>query len=256
MDAFYLRDGDTFVATELTRGPWSPHQHGGPPAALVATAFDAHGDDAEDWFVARLNYELHRPVPIGRLAVEVRSVRKGRTVERLEAALVADGKTVLTAQCLRIRRRPSPTPEPPPVATWPAPEDCEVFVFPFFTHEVGYQAAVELRVAHGTWGSTPVGMWTRPKVPLVRGEPTSALARLVTLADAQSGMGVPLDPMQWSFINPDLGIYFERDPVGPWIGFDIRSSASTHGSGLCQSGVRDLHGGVARSAQTVVVQPR
>ena len=36
-DAFYVPDGDRYAATEHTRGPWSPqHQHGGPPAALIA----------------------------------------------------------------------------------------------------------------------------------------------------------------------------------------------------------------------------
>jgi len=29
---FFVPDGDGFVATVSTRGPWSPtHQHGGPP---------------------------------------------------------------------------------------------------------------------------------------------------------------------------------------------------------------------------------
>ena len=40
-DALYERDGDRFVATELTRGPWNPdHQHAGPPAALLARAIE------------------------------------------------------------------------------------------------------------------------------------------------------------------------------------------------------------------------
>ncbi len=35
-DAFYERDGERFLATELTRGPWDPDaQHAGPPAALL-----------------------------------------------------------------------------------------------------------------------------------------------------------------------------------------------------------------------------
>src|ERR671939_35374 len=38
-DAFYARDGDDFVASAHTRGPWSSrHQHGGPPAPLAALA--------------------------------------------------------------------------------------------------------------------------------------------------------------------------------------------------------------------------
>ena len=40
-DAFYVADGDSFVSTEWTRGPWDARaQHAGPPAALVGRAFE------------------------------------------------------------------------------------------------------------------------------------------------------------------------------------------------------------------------
>jgi hypothetical protein len=36
---FFVPDGEAFVTTESTRGPWSrQHQHGSPPAALLARA--------------------------------------------------------------------------------------------------------------------------------------------------------------------------------------------------------------------------
>ena len=39
--AFFELDGDQFRPTVLTRGPWRPeHQHGGPPAALMARAIE------------------------------------------------------------------------------------------------------------------------------------------------------------------------------------------------------------------------
>jgi hypothetical protein len=35
-ESFYLPDGDEFLATELTRGPWEPStQHAGSPSALL-----------------------------------------------------------------------------------------------------------------------------------------------------------------------------------------------------------------------------
>jgi hypothetical protein len=38
---FFVPDGEAFVATESTRGPWSrQHQHGGPPAALLGRAME------------------------------------------------------------------------------------------------------------------------------------------------------------------------------------------------------------------------
>ena len=116
--------------------------------------------------------------------------------------------------------------------------------------------AVEMHCAHGEWGATPIGVWGRPRVPLVAGRQDLPRERVLMLADAQSGMGVPLDPDAWSFVNPDLTVYFERDPVGGWLGFDIRSTACSVGVGLAQSEIRDREGVVGRSAQSLFVAPR
>jgi len=262
--AFFLPEdpdpsGSTFLASELTRGPWDNRfQHGGPPSALVAGALDRWGEDAPDWFLARLSVELLRPVPLGRVEVRVSAQKLGRSVQRLSAELWAGDRRLLVAAGLRMRRRDLGASglSELPVSAWPEPGDCPPLHFDFFRHEVGYHRAIELRLAHGAWGATPIGVWTRPTVPLVAGRPTTALERLVILADAQSGMGVPLDPQRWSFVNPDMHVFFGRDPVGDWLGFDIESTSGGHGSGLAQSAVRDARGVVARSIQTLVVGPR
>lgn len=255
--AFYLPEGDAFVATPLTRGPWDDRfQHGGPPAALVTGAMARFGEDAAAWFLARVNIELLRPVPIGRVTLDLQPERLGRGVQRLRVELAVDGRVVLLARGLRIRRSPTDVPPVPPPPAWPAPLDCPALHFSFFRHEVGYHQAVQLHVAHGAWGSTPIGVWGRPRIPLVEGRPTLPRERLMILADAQSGMGVPLDPMRWSFVNPDLTVYFERDPGDGWLGFDIRSTACSAGVGLAQSAIRDPHGLCARSAQSLFITPR
>ena len=61
--------GEAFVATEQTRGPWSErHQHGGPGAALLAAAFERA---AAPLSVARMTLEILRPIPIGRVELEM-----------------------------------------------------------------------------------------------------------------------------------------------------------------------------------------
>ncbi len=257
MDAsFYRSDGDGFVSTDLTRGPWDNRaQHGGPPAALLAGTLERFGDDAGAFAIARLSVELLRPVPLTRLQLSAGVERDGRTAQRLHASLTADGQTVMTARALRLRRVALPLPEAED-PSWPSRDAATPFEFPFFQHDIGYHRAVELRVAYGSWGSTPVGFWARPRVPLIAGQPTSALENLVILADAQSGMGIPLDPTRFSFVNPDLTVYLERPPEGTWFGFDIRSTANRVGFGLAQSAIRDERGTVARSAQSLVVRAR
>ena len=67
-EAFSLPLGrDRFQATELTQGPWDPGlQHAGPPAALLGRAVERHWDRA-GLQVARVTFEILRPLPIAEL---------------------------------------------------------------------------------------------------------------------------------------------------------------------------------------------
>ena len=101
--AFYERDGDRFRATELTRGPWDPgSQHAGPPSALIGRQIEAL-DDADDFQVGRLTFEILRPVPIGPVEVEARVVRPGRRVQLVEASLGDGEQELIRARGWRIR---------------------------------------------------------------------------------------------------------------------------------------------------------
>ena len=71
--AFFVPDGDRFVSTELTRGPWDPDaQHAGPPAALIARALErcpSPADPGAPWQIGRVTFEILRSVPIAPLTV-------------------------------------------------------------------------------------------------------------------------------------------------------------------------------------------
>lgn len=255
-DTFFETDGARYVPTPMTRGPWDDRfQHGGPPCALLAGALAAHGD-SDTFAVLRLWFDLLRPVPLTPLSLAIEVERSGRTVQRLRGVLMADDVVVVEARALRIRRLSIdvlPRTDPP---EWPDPAGLEPFEFPFFRNEVGYHRAVELRLARGTWGATPVSFWVRPKIPLIAGRQTTPLEALVVLADAQSGMGPPLDPSRFTFVNPDLSVALERDIVAGWLGFEVRSTAAAQGAGLAQSEVRDAAGTCARTSQSLVITPR
>ncbi len=117
-DAFYDIDGDDFIPTEWTRGPWDPlYQHAGPPAALVARAVELL-DGGEDYFVAQFTIDVLRSIPLEPLSIDAHLVKPGRRVQLAEATLT-DGAGVLAhARAWRIRRCDTgsvQTPaEPPP----------------------------------------------------------------------------------------------------------------------------------------------
>ena len=103
--AFYERDGERFLPTELTRGPWDPDsQHGGPPAALLGRAIERL-EGGEDFQVGRVTYEILRPVPLTPLEVRAEMPRPGRRVQMVEASLHAGEHEVIRARAWRSRRR-------------------------------------------------------------------------------------------------------------------------------------------------------
>ena len=256
-DAFFVRDGARLVATALTRGPWSnEHQHGGPPAALLAGAIERAGDDAADFRLVRVTVEFLRPVPIAPLDLSTEMVRAGKQAQRVGASLSAGGVEVARALGLRLRRRRLDLAEPHGAPPLPHPDTLSPYRFSFFRHEVAYHTAIEMRIARGTWAKGPVDAWMRPLFPLVGGESTSACERVLILADAESGVCPPLEPDRWTFLNPDLTVYFGREPRGEWVGLQIVSEAHADGTGLAQSALSDLEGPFGRAAQSLVVAPR
>src|SRR6266545_5598257 len=109
--AFYLPLGDgRFESTPATAGPWSADaQHGGPPSALLARAFERLEPDPNQR-LARLTVEILRPVPVRPVTVAARIVRPGRRVTLLEGSLRVDGQDYLLARGWRIGRPVTPTP--------------------------------------------------------------------------------------------------------------------------------------------------
>ena len=105
--AFYEPDGDRYVATELTRGPWDPGaQHAGPPAALLGREIERL-PDAEEFQVGRVTFEILRSVPIAPVSVEAQVVRPGRRVQLVEAELSDEaGEPLMRASGLADSHRP------------------------------------------------------------------------------------------------------------------------------------------------------
>jgi hypothetical protein len=257
VQAFFVRDGTRLVATDLTRGPWSnEHQHGGPPAALLTGAIERAAPDAADFRLARVTVEFLRPIPIAALEVSAEILRAGRQAQRISASLIASGVEVARAVGLRVRRQHIDLPRRVTTLDLPRPDALTPFHFSFFRHDVAYHSAVDLRIARGKWGEGPIDCWMRPLFPLVANQPTSPCERVLILADAESGVCPPLDPHEWSFVNPDLTVYFAREPRGEWLGLQIESEAHPDGSGLAHSALSDLDGHFGVAAQTLVVAPR
>lgn len=257
-DALYERDGDGYVATEYTRGPWSrDHQHAGPPSALLAREGGRVSGLPEAHF-ARLTFDILRPIPIGRMSVSARVVRPGRSVEQVEGDLHADGELVMRMSGWRVRDEPFELPErlatePPP----PGPDGLDEAHMPFFVDEIAYHRSLEWRVASGDLaGPGPCAVWTRMRVSLVAGEDPAPLEHLLVMGDAASGVSATLDWQRHTFLNVDFGVHLERPPEGGWLAMDAVTRPGTRGAGQCVSVLSDTTGRLGVSTQSLLIAAR
>jgi hypothetical protein len=254
---FFDVDGERFVPSVSARGPWSPrHQHGGPPAALLARAFAAQAGAGGQ--IARLTFDFLRPVPLAPLTVATRVVRAGAKVQRLAGALLTeDGAAVIEATCLVMRVAAASVTVLPETRTPPVPPDESTpFELPIMSGDQGYHRAMEWRLAKGTLGRGPTAAWLRPRVALVAGETPTPLECLVTAADSASGVALAVDPRTTTFVNGDLTIALHRAPAGEWTCLDAATSGERHGIGLARARLWDTEGLVGRSLQTLLLEPR
>jgi hypothetical protein len=260
-EALYFADGESaegelFVPSELTRGPWDPGaQHGGPPSALLARSIERFENDG-GMLVTRVSVELLRPVPLTPLLVRTRLERPGKRVQLVVASLFSGTTEVARATGLRMRRAQVdlgelppdglPPPAPPETGVWSGPERKGIH---FGAH------GVEHRFVRGAFNELgPATDWIRLTRPLVAGEETHPLSRVMAAADFGNGVSA-VKPFDGSFlyINADLGVYLHREPIGEWFCLEAQSYLSPLGIGLAESRLWDARGVLGRSLQSLLV---
>jgi Thioesterase-like superfamily len=259
VDAFYERAGDGFVATELTRGPWDPGaQHAGPPSALLGRAIEEL-DGGEGFQVARVTFEILRPVPIGPVQVKTEVVRPGRSVQMIEASLSDGERELMVARAWRIRTSEISIPED--VTTTPAPpagpEQGDEPEFFATGQSVGYHTAMEWRsVSGGFLEPGPATVWMRMKCALIGGEEPTPLQRALVAADVGNGISAVLDWRSHVFINVDLSVHLERMPEGEWVCVDAVTQPQRNGVGTAESVLSDERGRIGRAVQALLIAER
>jgi hypothetical protein len=249
--AFYVPVASgRFESTEHTRGPWDTgSQHAGPPAALLGRAVEALvGPHLR---VTRMTFDIARPVPIAPLSVIASTVREGRSVTIVQAAI----EPYMRCTALLIRAADKAAPE---VAAEPPPSFADAVVKPFFPVEYdGYHTAMEVRFSAGSFiDRGPATAWMRMREPLVDGEEPSPLTRVLVAADSGNGVSNVLDFSRYLFVNTDLTVHLLRYPAGEWVCLDAVTSIDADGIGLADTALYDRHGQIGRSAQSLLVNAR
>jgi Thioesterase-like superfamily len=252
--SFYEPRGDSrFLATPHTRGPWDQRaQHAGPPAALLGGALERCAP-REGMVLARVTVEILGAVPVAEVELECAVARPGRSVELLEGELRAGGRAVMRARAWRVR----PAPVQAGAQPAPPPRPARADDLPAAWRDFGYGHAVEWRYARGDWLEPgPAAVWTRLRVPVVRGEAPTPLQRVLAVADSGNGVSAVLGWERHAFMNCELTVHLLREPRGEWLCLEAATEIALGGTGLAHSVISDPDGPVARGAQALLVTAR
>lgn len=267
-DAIFHRDGDLFVPSEFAGSPWvRGYLHGGPPAGLVARCAEEHVGDAE-YQLVRLTVDLYRAVPSVPLRVSVETSRAGRRVMGLQASLWADDVEVARASAQLLRRSDEPgvqlpvtLPEGPeglPVTRGFARSEPDGTVGPRPRSLPGFHNTIE------TAWVTPEGAlrpacWLRIPMPFIEGETTSPATRAAALSDFGNAVANRITPEGQdggSYINSDITLYLDRDPVDEWVCVEVPFRQEIRGVGHSESVWYDREGRYGRGVQSRLANAR
>lgn len=255
--SLFIPKGHELEPTEWAVGPWSPDTLQGSAYGGVLVRALERSDAAPGMLLARVSFDLWRPVTRDRLSTAVAVLREGRKARTVEATLGQNGKPV--ARCTAVFLRADAAAAPPsagtappavgPDAGRPIPPHVKAWS-PFFT-------GVDTRVIEGDLLKLgPAATWFRLERALVEGEPNLPLVHAVSAADLASGISAIVDLRRWSFVNADLTVALWRLPEPPWILLRAETTSGDRGTGLARGTLSDVHGAFGICLQTLLFEPR
>ena len=255
---FRVIDGN-YHPSEFTRGPWRPDaQHGGPPAGLLAHLCQPEIQDNE--FLAHLDIELLRPVPLTPLSPSVTRRQVSGRVARVESQLHSEsGEVVAQASALVLQTteliEPDWIAEVSP-ATSPPDENARVDPPRWASGNVTsyHRNAVEHRFTEGDFRQPgPAVDWMRLRMPLIAGRETTGLERIAAAADFGSGISAIYGAdAEMGLINANLAIAMYRHHVGEWVSLDAATHVGAQGTALGVTMLGDIDGLVGVATQSLL----
>jgi hypothetical protein len=216
MEAIYRVEGANIETSAFAAGPWDPGlQHGAAPSSLICWAVEQIPSPVP-MRVARLTVDLMRPVPVAPLTIETEILREGKKIQLVAIRLLAEGKEVVRATALRIRKQAEALPidNPHPPLDLPLPEGGDNAMAGALSH-TPFLSGLSARNVKGAFGEAgPAAIWFHAGRPIVDGATITPLMRAAITADFCNGTSAIVDFRKWTFINGDLTLSLAREPVG------------------------------------------
>jgi hypothetical protein len=258
MTAIFMPEGQLFRATEHAGGPWSPDMlQGSATTALMARDVERLAS-ASAFAVRRLTFDLWRPAGLRAFHTEVDMLRDGRKAKTVQVRLM-DGEIEI-GRCTALLTAAGGTSPADPFAGAPqadAPPEAGTPPPAFAQNWSRYFQNVSVRLIEGALEKPgPAAAWMRLDVPMVEGQANTPLLQAVQAADFSSGVAQIVDMRQWTFVNPEISLYFFRPPEGDWILIRSRTRVGAQGAGLTTATLSDRSGPFAEVMQAMTFEKR
>ena len=260
-ETFFHRDGDYYVPTTRTRGPWDPNSlHGRVIAGLLMYEVERlHLDPA--FQVSRLTVDMFRVAPMRPVTVVTNVVRDGNRIRVADASLrLDDGMEIARASVVMLRRAAAPQGDVWAPPAWDVPHPDTLPLPPPPPAQFG-PAMWETRSITGrmnSGGSEPPVQkraWIRDIVDLVEGERPSPLVRAALVSDFANPFANSGD-RGLNYVNADTSLYLHRNPVGAWIGVEVAAHHASEGIAIGECVLYDLEGAFGRASVCSVANQR
>lgn len=242
-----------YASTIHAQGAWADkHQHMSPVSGLLVHAIE-NCEPRPDLLLSRVAFDILGVIPVGDVVVAARVIRPGRTIELVEAEMIAGDRVVVRATAWRLAISDTaaiagdsvlPMPGPDAGREWNGSQ----------TWQGGFIRSLQFRVLPG-WEPGHGRVWIRSTVDLIDAAQTSQTAGFFAMIDTANGVAVRADPSTVLFPNTDLTVHLVRRPVGPWLGLDTTVTFGRDGVGLTASVLHDTNGPIGRAAQTLTIRP-
>ena len=269
-------NGSMYHPTLHSKGPWAANMlHGRVISGLIA--FEAEQNlgqrvDVAEWQIARLTVDMFRVAPMAPLTVEVRLLRTGRRINVLEVQIIterAKGEKTLIANgvVVALKKSSSPSSDVWTPDRWNVDYPTEIKIN---DKEIS-DSDIEKFEHHPIWETIDVTdgyqvrsnrisrkygvkrVWIKETINLVGKMPPSQFVRVAQVADIANPLAnSSVEALH--YINVDLTLYLNRNPVGEWIGVETLQHGSADGISIGAVNLYDIDGLVGTSTVSGLAQ--
>ena len=252
-EPFFTRDGDRFIPTLSSRGPWDPKSlHGRVIAGMLGYAAERDFGSPE-FLPARITADMFKLPKLDPVELKTRLVREGGRIKVVDAEFYSAGELMGRATCQFLRRTENPEGSiwSPPNWDAPAPD-----ALPVPEPRAGMGGMWAMRPITGAMG-TPgqKRTWMMEVRELVEGVPLTPFVRVAVAADFASPFANAGDK-GLGYINSDVTVYLSRLPRSEWIGFETINHQSTDGVAVGECFLYDEQGPIGSASCCALAQRR